>query len=152
MNYTKTKIAAISTLATAALLVGLMIMLPLLPANIDAENGFAAFFLVIFGSWGWPAIYASGVPFVLVALVFGLKILLRRDDARLSSWIARMMIADFILSPVLVVGIILNYGPIFFSTLGAFPAIYAVLTLAAYVESLLAQIVALHALKTAPLA
>ena len=143
----KTKISAISALATAGILVGLMIMIPFLISNTAETNGLAVFFMFIVGALGDIAVYASAVSFTVVALVFAIRILTTADTDKQRSYNKRILIAACVLLPFLAVGIISNAGLIYPSKLGLFPLIYTIIVAVAYAACLIAQIVSLAALK-----
>ncbi len=101
----KSKTSAILAIITAVLLIGFMILLPFLRYNVEDGNGLAAFFAVLFSVYGYPVIYASALSFVIVALIFGIKMLKQQSRNKLISFNTRMLIATCVLLPFLAVGL-----------------------------------------------
>lgn len=147
----KSKVSAILAIITAVLLVGLMVLLPFLPNNVGEENGLAVFFIVLFSLFGYAIIYASAIPFAIVALIFGIKILKQQSRERLISFNVRMLIATCVLLPFLAAGVIGSIGSILESKLGSFPMIYTVAVSVAYIACLITQIVTIVVLKKSPI-
>ena len=143
----KTKISAISALTTAVLLVGLMILTPFLFFNSVQENGFSAFFALLFSMIGDIAVYASSIAFVAVALVFSIRILKTPSSEKQRSYNKKLLTAACVLIIFLAAGLIGNIGSIYPSKLGLFPLIYIIVVVVSYVFSLIAQIVSISALK-----
>ena len=149
--YNKKSIAsAILAIVTALLLIGLMILLPLLQYNSEEGNGFAAFFIVLFSLFGYMILYAGAIPFSIVALIFGIKMLRQQSRNRLISYNIRMLIATCILLPVLAVGVIGSSGMIFQTDSNLFPTIYTVVVSITYIACLIAQITTIVTLKKSP--
>ena len=146
----KSKVSAIFALITAVLLIGFMILLPFLPHNLGEENGLAIFFIFLFSIFGCAAIYASAIPFTIVALIFGIKMLKQQSRKKLISFNVRMLIATCVLLPFLAVGVIGSSGTIFQSKLGVFPMIYTIVVSVAYIACLIAQISTIIVLKKSP--
>ena len=146
----KSKTAAILALITAVLLIGFMIMLPFSRYDTEGGNGFAAFFIFLFSFFGYIVIYASAIPFTIVALIFGLKMLRTQSRDALISLNTRMLIATCVLLPFLAAGIFGSAGSIFQSELGQLPIVYTIIVAVSYFACLLAQIVTIVALKKSP--
>ena len=146
----KSKVSAILAIITAGLLIGFMILLPFLPNNIGEENGLAIFFIVLFSIFGYAIIYASAIPFAIVALIFGIKMLKQQSRKRLISFNIRMLITTCVLLPFLAVGVIGSIGSILQSKIGPFPIIYTVVVAVAYLACLITQIVTIVVLKKSP--
>ena len=146
----KSRVSAILGIITAVLLIGLMVLLPFLPNNVGAENGFAVFFIILFSLFGYAIIYASAIPFAIVALIFGIKMLKQEARKRLISFNVRMLIATCVLLPFLAVGVIGSVGSILESKIGLFPIIYTVIAAVAYIACLITQIVTIVVLKKSP--
>ena len=146
----KSKVSAILAIITAALLIGFMILLLFLPNNIGEENGLAVFFIVLFSFFGYAIIYASAIPFVTVALIFGIKMLKQQSRKRLISFNVRMLITTCVLLPFLAVGVVGSIGTILQSNLGLFPMIYTVVVSAFYIACLITQIATIVILKKSP--
>lgn len=143
----KSKTSAILALVTAVLLIGFLILVPFLLFNISEDAGFAAFFIVLLSLLGCFAIYASAVPFVIVALVFGIKMLKEQSRERLISFNVRMLIATCVLLPFLAAGVFSSMGTISESQLGVFPVICTVIAALSYFACLVTQIVTIIILK-----
>ena len=146
----KSKTSAILSIITAVLLIVLMVLLPFLQYNVDEGNGLAAFFIVIFSIFGYAIIYAGAIPFVIVALIFGIKMLKQQSREMLISFNVRMLITTCVLLPFLAVGLIGSSGLIFQSTFKLFPTIYTILVSLAYIACLITQIVTIVVLKKSP--
>ena len=153
MYNSKSKGSAILTIVAAVLLAGFLILLPFLRIKVDenvAGAGFAAFFGTLFGIYGYVAIFLSGTPFFIVALIFGVKMLREQQQDKLISLNVRMLIAALILLPFLVVGGMLGSVLILGSQLGLLPLIYAIVIAIIYLAAIVSQIVAIVALKKPP--
>ena len=150
MHNKKSKIAAILVLVTAVLMIGFMILLPFSPYDTDEGNGFAAFFILLFSFFGYAVIYASAIPFTIVALVFGVKMLKAQSREVLISLNTRMLITTCVLLPFLAAGIFGSSGSIFQSKLGALPIVYTIIVAVAYFACLIAQIITIVTLKKSP--
>lgn len=145
----KSKISAILTIVAAVLVVSFMVLLPTLIANTEMNLG-DIFALVIVGSiYGFLPLYASSIPFIIVALTFGAKMLKEQSRKKLISLNARMLITTCVLAPFFGLGLtfvtILTQKPV-----GVVIVICAVVTALAYVAALVAQIVAIVMLKKSP--
>lgn len=151
----KSKISAVLAVITALLLIGFMIMLPLLqykvPEGDEAGNAIGiGFALLIVIAYGYPLVYASSIPFALVGLIFGIKMLRQQSRKKLISLNVRMLITSIVLLPFLTVGLMLTSSISFHSTLGLFPVIYVVVLALAYILGIISQIVAIILLKKSP--
>ena len=145
----KSKISAILAIITALLFIGFMILLPFLRYDMKDGNGFAAFFIFLFSMYGYAIICAAAIPFVIVAFVFGIKMLKQQSRKRLISFNVRLLITTCVLLPVFAVGIF-GSGLIFQSTFGLFPIIYTIVISIAYVACLITQIITIVILKKSP--
>lgn len=147
----KSRVSAILLIVAAALLLGFMILLPNLQYQMEEGDnlgtGLALIFLIIYG---YPIVYLGAIPFVIVALVFGIKMLRQQDRKRLVSLNVRMLIASLVLLPVLAVGFNMARMMVFNSTLGLFPTIYAIASAVIYVACPVTQIVTIILLKKSP--
>ena len=146
----KSKTSAILAIITAVLLIGLMVLLPFLQYNVQEGNGLAAFFIVLFSVFGYAIIYAGAISFVIVALIFGIKMLKQQSRKKLISFNVRMLVTTCVLLPFLAVGLIGSSGLIFQSTLKLFPTIYTIIVSLAYIACLITQIVTIVVLKKSP--
>ena len=158
----KSKASAILAIITAVLLLVLMILLPFLLLNVeiadnpDADTGegigtaFAVLFGVVFAIIGYIVFYVSAIPFVIVGLVYGIRILKQQSRAKLIAHNRSLLIAACVLLPFLVVGMILSGLLILNSAFGVFPIIYLVIVALVYLASLIAQIVVIGQLKRMP--
>lgn len=147
----KSKISAILVLVTAALLIGFMILLPNLQyKQTDDDNIGTAFGLIFLIVYGYPVVYAGSIPFAIVALVFGIKMLIQKDRKKLISYNVRMLITSIILLPFIAVGMYMASTMVFNSTLGALPIVYVIVMALSYVAGLVMQIVSIVLLKKAP--
>ncbi|MCH5148597.1 MAG: hypothetical protein J1G05_04445 [Clostridiales bacterium] len=147
----KSKVSAWLAIATALLLIGFMILLPFLQYKTAEGDGLgvgiALIFMIIYG---FPVIYLSSIPFVIVALIFGIKMLKQQSRKKLISLNVRMLITSIVLTPFLIFGFMLAGGIAFHSVLGLFPIIYAVLIALAYAAGIVAQIATIIILKKSP--
>ena len=158
----KSKASAILAIITVVLLLVLMILLPFLLLNVeiadnpeaDAGEGigtaFAVLFGVVFGIMGYIVFYAAAIPFVVVGLVYGIRILKQQSRAKLIAHNRSLLIATCVLLPFLVVGMILSGLLILNSAFGVFPIIYLVVVALVYLAGLIAQSVVLAQLKKMP--
>ncbi|MCH5351224.1 MAG: hypothetical protein J1F39_04585 [Clostridiales bacterium] len=152
MYNSKAKISAITILVTVGLVVGLMIMFPFMMTNLDGDaSGLGlVFVLMLFGPWGTGILYLSTLPFVIVGLIFGIKMLRGTSRKKLISYNVRMLIATCVLAPF--VGLGVTYIGMLFSmsAINLFFGLYGFLVAAAYVICLIMQIVAIVLLKKTP--
>lgn len=147
----KSKVSAWLAIAAALLLAAFLIFLPFLQyKQADGDNLGTAFALIFMIIYGFPILYASSIPFVIVALVFGIKMLIQQHRKKLISLNVRMLITSVILAPFIVVGFIIAGGIAFNSVAGLFPLIYTVVIALAYGGGIVAQIVAIILLKKSP--
>ena len=147
----KSRVSAILAIVTAALLIGLMIMVPNLQYKQgEGDNLGTAFALILIIIYGYPILYLGAIPFSVVGLVFGIKMLIQQSRKKLISLNVRMLITSCVLLPVLIVGLIIASNFVFHSVLGLFPIIYVVVASIAYIGGLAAQIVAIILLKKSP--
>ena len=147
----KSKASAIIAIITAVLLVGFMILLPFLlyqqGEGDDLGNAIGAIVGLIYG---YPLIYASAIPFAVVALVFGIKMLKRQERKKLIYYNVSMLITTCVLLPFLTVGLIIGSNLIFYSGLGMLPPICCAIVSLAYIAGLIIQIVTIVLLKKSP--
>lgn len=147
----KSKVSAWLAILTALLLSGFMIMLPFLQYKTAEGDGLGVgIALILIIIYGYPVIYLSSIPFIIVALVFGIKMLIQQSRKKLISLNVRMLITSIVLTPFLVAGFIFAGGIAFHSVLGVFPIIYAVLIALAYAAGIIAQIATIIILKKFP--
>lgn len=147
----KSKISAILAIITAALLIGFMILLPFLQYKQgEGDNLGTAFALILIIIYGYPLLYVGTIPFSIVGLIFGIKMLKQQSRKKLISLNVRMLITTCVLLPVIAVGLMFTSSIIFHSTLGLFPSIYIVVASLAYVAGLVTQIVTIVLLKKSP--
>ena len=145
----KSRISAILALANAALFIGFMIIFSTL--KYSAEGGLsAAFFIFLFGAYGSVLVYVSSIPFVLVSLIFGVKMLLQKSREKLISFNKRLLIATCVLLPFIALGLIYVADLFLMSAIGQFPGIYTFFIGALYVVGLITQIVTIVVLKKSP--
>lgn len=148
----KSRISAILIIVTAVLLIGLMVMMPFLQyKQIEGDNGLGiAIGLIFIVGIGYPVIYVSSIPFVIVAIIFGIMMFKQKSRKKLIAYNVRMLITTCVLLPFIAGGLLIGSEMIINSTLGAFPIIYLVVVALAYVASLVMQIVAIVQLKKSP--
>ena len=150
----KSKASAILTICAAALLIGLMVMLPCLKMDAgdtdDAGAAVGAVFAMLIFILGCLPLYASSIAFSIVGLIFGIKMLKEQGRQQLISLNKRVLIATCVLFPILAIGLILSSTLIFSSTLGQLPIIYTFVAVVVYLAALIAQIVAIVILKKSP--
>ena len=147
----KSKLSAVLTIVTAILLIGLMIMLPFLQyKTADDSEDLSGLIVVVVIIYGFPLVYGSSIPFAIVALIFGIKMLKQQSRKKLISFNTRMLITTCVLLPFLAIGLYISAALIFNSTFGLFPIIYFVVTALAYIADLIAQICTIVALKKSP--
>ena len=146
----KSKASAILAIVTAVLFVGFMVLLPFLMTGAGDNYGFAAIFVVMFGILGYIPIYLSAVAFVIVALIFGIKMLKQQSREKLISYNVRMLITTCVLLPFLIIGVVVSAALIFAPGIGLVSTIYFAVLALAYIGGLAAQIVAIVLLKKSP--
>ena len=145
----KSKVSAVFAIIAALLLVGIMILFPFLMSNTELEG--AEVLVIIFAFiLGFIPLYASAAPFVLVALIFGIKMLKEQSRKKLISFNVRMLITSLVLLPILTWSLITSSGLIAESSFGLFPVIYTIATALAYVGGIVAQIVTIAILRKSP--
>ena len=143
----KSLISALLTIITAALCIGFMIMVPTLKYDVEEGGLGAVFFIFLFGAFGNALIYIGQIPFVIVALIFGIKMLLNQSREKLISYNIRMLITTCVLLPFVAVGLIYIYDLYLQSVIGLFSGIYTIAVAVAYVAGLITQIVTIVVLK-----
>lgn len=144
----KSKVSAVLAIVTAVLLIGLMVLIPFLQyKQSEGDNIGIVLSIIIIFIFGYPLIYVSSFAFAIVALVFGVKMLIQQSCDKLISYNVRMLIATFVLAPFLALGLAIGSGIIFQSTLGLFPIIYIIAIAVAYVACFIAQIVTIIVLR-----
>ena len=146
----KSKASALLTIITAILIIGYMVMLPILLSSSEMEFGEVIAILLIGMVVGLLPLYASAIPFAIVGLIFGPKMLKQQSRQKLISLNTRMLITTCVLLPVMVWGVFSNIDLVSQSKMGVFPVIYVVVMALGYVAALVAQIVALVLLKKSP--
>ena len=145
----KSKTSGILAIVTAVLLIGFMVLLPFLLYNTQLE-GLEALLIIFTFIFGFLPLYASAVPFVIVALIFGIKMLKQQARKKLISYNVRMLITTCVLLPLLAWGMISSIEVITKSALGLFPVIYTIVTALAFIAGLITQIVTIVVLKKSP--
>ena len=151
MYNAKSRASTILAIVTALLLIGFMILLPNLQYKQgEGDNLGTAFALILIIIYGYPLVYLGAIPFAIVALIFGIKMLKEQSRKRLISLNVRMLITACVLLPVLIIGFIMASNMVFHSTLEVFPIIFVVVTAVAYAASLIMQIVTIILLKKSP--
>lgn len=141
--------SGVLAILTALLLVGFMVSLPSMGLDFEDENGFAVFFLAIFGMYGYIVLYVSAIPYVIVALIFGFKMLKGRPQEEQISLNKRLLIATCVLALFIEGGLI--YGLMMFqSGFGIIPKVYSVVLMIAYFVTLVAEIATIVRLKKSP--
>ena len=150
----KSKASAILTVITAVLLIGLMILFLFLSPKVEDEGdlgeGLGAVFSMLFFILGCIPLYAGALSFVIVALVFGGKMLKQQSRNKLISFNVRQLITTCVLLPFILVGLVICSPLLATSTLGILPIIYTIVTALAYVGSLITQIATIVVLKKSP--
>ena len=145
----KSKAPAILTIITAILLIGYIVMLPILLNSTEMEFGEVIAIIFVGLIVGFLPLYASAIPFFIVALVFGVKMLKQQERKKLISLNVRMLITTCVLLPFLALGLTTTVGMVPQSW-GVFPVIYGIATALFYVASLIVQIVTIVKLKKMP--
>ena len=143
------KASGISAIIAAALMFGFLIMLPILGVDLQ-EFGIAAIFVVIFVIIAYVLIYLSAIPYFIVALVFGIRILKQQDRKKLIAYNKSLLIAACVLLPFLAFSIIFGINFTFAARVNLTALLYTVLLGCAYLASLITSIVSLVLLKKAP--
>ena len=146
----KSKVSAVLTLVSAALVVGCMILMPFLLYNTQLEGIATPFVLLLSLIFGFEPLYASAIPYAIVALTFGSKMLKQQSRKQLISLNTRMLITTCVLLPFLAWGMIMSRDLIVNSSLGFFPIVYTAVTALAYIAALIAQLVTTVSLKKSP--
>ena len=139
------KLSGFVSVVTALLFIGFIIMFALLKyePQEDEALGFALFF-IIFGGYGMIIVYASQIPFILVTLIIGIKLLRADDGDKIVSLNKKLLIACIVLA--LFVGVGLYYVGILFFGLHAislFSGIYVVVAAAAYLACIVTSVVSM---------
>lgn len=152
--YNKTsRVSAILLLVSVVLLVGFLAMLPNLQYQTEqggAEAIGAAFLVLISVVLGYLPTYIISIIYAIVALVFGIRMLVEKTRDKLIKFNRRILIASCVLLPFFVFGLVMSGGMIAGSQLGVFPTIYTILVAIAYVANIVTQIVTLVKLKKSP--
>ena len=146
----KSKASAILAIITAVLIVGFLILLPLLLFNTQLEFGEVIALIIAGLIFGFLPLYASGMPYFIVALVFGIRMLKEQSRKKLISFNKSLLIATCVLLPFLMLGIGMCSSIVRSSATGIIIVIYAIATVLAYLAGLIAQIIALVQLKKSP--
>ena len=145
----KSKASAITAIVASALMFGLMIMLPIVGIQWE-EFGMAAIFVIIFVFGAYILIYASALPFAIVALVFGIRMLKQQSRQKLIFHNKSVLIAACVLLPFLALGVGFGINFAFAAKLELIPLFYIILVACAYVASIVTAIVSLVLLKNSP--
>ena len=146
----KSKLSAILTIVSAIFVIGIMVLLPFLLFNTELEGLGAPIVMIFSILFGYIPLYAGGIPFVVVGLIFGIKMLKQQSRKKLISLNVRMLITTCVLLPFIAFGLATSRDMLLQSALGLFPIIYAVVTALAYIACLIAQIVTVALLKKSP--
>ncbi|MCH5151588.1 MAG: hypothetical protein J1F65_02895 [Clostridiales bacterium] len=146
----KSKASAILAIITAVLIVGFLILLPVLLLNTQLEFGEVIALIIAGLIFGFLPLYASSVPFFIVALVFGIRMLKQQSRNKLISFNKSLLIATCVLLPFIMLGIGMCSSIVRSSATGIIIVIYAIVTALAYLASLITQIVASVQLKKMP--
>ena len=141
--------SGITAIIAAALMFGFLLMLPILGVDWDGL-GLAAVFLIIFVIIAYILIYICAIPYFIVALVYGIRILKQQDRKKLIAFNKSLLIATCVLLPFLAFSIIFGINFTFAARLNLTALLYTVLLGCAYLASLITSIVSLVLLKKAP--
>ena len=141
--------SAISAVVAAVLMFGFLIMLPILGVDWQ-EFGIGIIFVMAFVIIAYILIYLSALPFAIVALVFGIKMLKQQSRKKLIAHNKSVLIATCVLLPFLAFSIIYGINFTFAARVNLTALLYTVLLGCAYLASLITSIVSLVLLKKAP--
>ena len=145
------RMSAILLLIIAVLLVGFLILLPNLQYQAEEDEGIGAGFLVMaIVIFGYPTTYAVSIVYTIVALVYGIRMLVKKTRDKLIKFNRSALIASFVLLPIFVLALTFTRDMIVKSQLGIFPTIYTIFVAVAYVAGIITQIVTLARLKKTP--
>ena len=151
MNSKIAKVSAILTLATAALLVGYMILFRFMPYTLDEGGLGVALFIFILFSYIGVIIYSSSSIFALVALIFGIKMLRAQESDRQISLNKRMLIAACVLLPFVAVSLAYDIMLLYMKGVSAIAGIYAMVTAVVYIACIVTYIAAIVVIKKSSL-
>ena len=146
----KSKASAILVLVSALLFVVFLTLLPFLQYEPEEGDNTAVIKVPFIIVLGYPLLYAAGVPYVIVALIFGLKMLKTEDKQKLISSNKSMFIASCVLLILFAMGMSIAKDLIFHTTLGLFPIIFTAVLAAVCVAAMVVQIVTISKLKKQP--
>ena len=145
----KSMASAISAIIASALMFGLMIMLPIL--GVDWQKfGLAAILVIIAVISAYVLIYLSALPFAILALVYGIRMLKEQSRQKLIAYNKSVLIATCVLLPFLALSVGYGLAITFAAKLDVIALSYTVLTACAYLACLVSSIVSLVLLKKSP--
>ena len=142
-------VSAITAIVASALMFGFMIMLVLMPIHLE-EFGLGAIVVLLVVIGAYALIFISALPFAIVSLVFGVRMLKQQSRQKLISHNISVLVTSCVLLPFLAIGVYVGVGVILGATLELIPLIYTIVLGCAYVTNLIASIVCLIFLKRSP--
>ena len=145
----KSKVSAITAIVASALMFGFMILLVTMPINLE-KFGWGAIFVLLVVIGAYAIIFVSALPFAIVSLVFGIRMLKQQSRQKLISHNISVLITSCVLLPFLAIGVYVGVGVILGATLELIPLIYTIVLGCAYVTNLISSIVCLILLKRSP--
>lgn len=145
----KSKASAVLAIVAALLMLGYLILLPITIRTSTIE-GLEIVALILVSAIFILPLYAGGLAFGITGLVYGGKMRKQQQRFKLISFNRGMLIATCVLLPFIAFGMLGSFSWISGSMLGVVPIIYTVLTVLAYLASLIVNIATLVALKKTP--
>ena len=152
----KSRISAILIITAAALLLGLMVLMHVAFAGKNPTAGEVVSVFVYMLYFFWP-IYLGAFAFVVVGLIFGIKVLKQQRRKKLIRYNVATLITTFLAMPLLMFDCALAVDTLRFdvqigrtSAQNVLYVIFAVITTLCYLAALVAQIVAIVRLRRSP--
>ena len=145
----KTIASAISSIIASALIFGLMIMFAMMPLNLE-QFGLAAIFVLLFIFGAYVLIFVSALPFAIVTLVYGIRLLKQPSRKKLIAHNKSVLAAALVLLPFLAIGVFGGITMVTASEFDLIPIVYLVLAGCAYLACIVTSIVSLVLLNKSP--
>ena len=146
----KSRLSAILALATAALFVGLILILHFSELDFGENNLGAAFFIFIVGGYGTVIFYAGSILAAVITFFCGLAMFLGKSQRRLIFANKSLMILGIVLFPIVALGLV-YVGYLYGMTVdGRLRLIYTAVTGVAYLGCIVVSVITGRALKRMP--
>lgn len=143
--------SGIILVVVAALFIGMLIKIPFIQYNSTEDNGLGLVFIVaLFGMYGNIIVYASTVPFIVCALVFGIIMLKQKSREKLISLNKRILIATCVLLPFVAIGLTYYYLLFTIAALDVLMTIFLFAVTILYPACVVTPIVTMILLKKSP--